>query len=125
MLKKITCGFLLTPGEAHRRTIPSLSLLLPLDRRPNACLQLRRAISIQAERSRLLEKYAIAPSAARLCWPASWRRTLFFHNIFKPKVNRLKHDLFPRRLSDHLTDVGDDKLGAIIVRLRHIKPIHP
>ena len=34
---------------------------------PNACLQLRRAISIQAEGTRLLEKYAIAPSAARLC----------------------------------------------------------
>jgi hypothetical protein len=36
----------------------------------NACLQLRRAISIQAEGTRLLEKDAIAPSAARLCYVA-------------------------------------------------------
>ena len=35
---------------------------------PNAGLQLRRAISIQAEGKKLLEKHAIAPSAARLCW---------------------------------------------------------
>jgi len=31
---------------------------------------LRRAISIQAEGKVLLEKHAIAPSAARLCWAA-------------------------------------------------------
>jgi len=37
---------------------------------PNAGLQLRRAISIQAEGIRLLEKHAIAPSAARLCCAA-------------------------------------------------------
>jgi hypothetical protein len=36
--------------------------------RANACLQLRRAISIQAEGTRLLRKHAIAPSAARLCY---------------------------------------------------------
>jgi hypothetical protein len=35
---------------------------------PNDGLQLRRAISIQAEGMKLLEKHAIAPSAARLCW---------------------------------------------------------
>jgi hypothetical protein len=35
---------------------------------PTLGLQLRRAISIQAEGARLLEKHAIAPSAARLCW---------------------------------------------------------
>src|SRR5687767_14258223 len=35
--------------------------------RPNAGLQLRRAISIQAEGKRLLENHATAPSAARLC----------------------------------------------------------
>ncbi|HUC20424.1 MAG TPA: hypothetical protein VMR98_02935, partial [Candidatus Polarisedimenticolaceae bacterium] len=34
----------------------------------NAGLQLRRAISIQAEGIRLLEDHAIAPSAARLCY---------------------------------------------------------
>jgi hypothetical protein len=32
------------------------------------CLQLRRAIGIQAEGKNLLEKHAIAPSAARLCY---------------------------------------------------------
>jgi hypothetical protein len=35
--------------------------------RPNGGLQLRRAISIQIAKERLLEKHAIAPSAARLC----------------------------------------------------------
>jgi hypothetical protein len=40
----------------------------------NAGLQLRRAISIQAEGTRLLEKHAIAPSAARLCWTAPLKR---------------------------------------------------
>jgi len=34
---------------------------------PNASLQLRRALSIRPEGKRLLEKDAIAPSAARLC----------------------------------------------------------
>jgi hypothetical protein len=38
---------------------------------PNAGLQLRRAISIQAEGMRFLENLAIAPSAARLCWAAA------------------------------------------------------
>jgi hypothetical protein len=44
----------------------------PLKKRKmsNAGLQLRRAIIIQAEGTRLLEKYAIAPSAARLCYIA-------------------------------------------------------
>ena len=34
---------------------------------PDAALQLRRAISIQAELKTLLEKNAIAPSAASAC----------------------------------------------------------
>ena len=38
---------------------------------PNAGLQLRRAISIQAEGTKLFEKHAIAPSAARLCYAAA------------------------------------------------------
>ena len=33
-------------------------------------LQLRRAISIKAEGKKFLEKYAVAPSAARLCYAA-------------------------------------------------------
>jgi hypothetical protein len=37
----------------------------------NDGLQLRRAISIQAEGQRLLEKHAVAPSAARLCSAAT------------------------------------------------------
>jgi hypothetical protein len=37
---------------------------------PKAGLQLRRAISIQAEREKLLEEHAIASSAAWLCWAA-------------------------------------------------------
>jgi hypothetical protein len=36
----------------------------------NVGLQLRRALSIRAEGRRLLEKDAIAPSAARLCYAA-------------------------------------------------------
>jgi hypothetical protein len=37
------------------------------DQQPNEGLQLRRAISIQAEGKKLFKKDAIAPSAARLC----------------------------------------------------------
>jgi hypothetical protein len=42
-------------------------ICLPTTKQSNAALQLRRAISIQAEGKKLLEKHAIAPSAARLC----------------------------------------------------------
>jgi len=51
---------------------------------PNDGLQLRRAITIQTEGTKLLEKHAIAPSAARLCWIAFdvsdllWLSTLRF-----------------------------------------------
>jgi len=38
----------------------------------NAGLQLRRAISIRPEGKSLLEKHAVAPSAARLCYVALW-----------------------------------------------------
>ena len=38
---------------------------------PNAGLQLRRAISFKLGGKRLLEKHAIAPSAARLCYAAA------------------------------------------------------
>jgi hypothetical protein len=40
-------------------------------KRANDGLQLRRAISIQAEGKKLFEKHAIAPSAARLCYAES------------------------------------------------------
>jgi hypothetical protein len=36
-----------------------------LNQPPNACLQLRRAISIRAEGKQLLQKHAVAPSAAK------------------------------------------------------------
>src|SRR5687767_11064666 len=39
--------------------------LYPSRKQHNDCLQLRRAIGIQLKRKRLLEKHAIAPSAAR------------------------------------------------------------
>jgi hypothetical protein len=41
---------------------------IEIDTQDNDGLQLRRAISIQPEGKRLLEKHAIAPSAARLCY---------------------------------------------------------
>jgi len=48
---------------------------------PSAGLLRRRAISIQAEGTRLLKKHAIAPSAARLGWARrsteTFRRALF------------------------------------------------
>jgi hypothetical protein len=43
-------------------------------KRHNGGLQLRRTISIQAEGKKLLEKHAIAPSAARLCYAAWWNQ---------------------------------------------------
>jgi hypothetical protein len=48
----------------------SLVIMIPIATKKahNDGLQLRRAISIQAEGTRLLEKHAIAPSAARLCY---------------------------------------------------------
>src|SRR5258705_2544769 len=46
---------------------------------PNDCLQLRRAISIQAEGTRLLEKHAVAPSAA-----STYRLTRFLFLFCKP-----------------------------------------
>ena len=50
--------------------------------RANDGLQLRRAISIQAEGMMLLEKHTVAPSAARLC--SASRRTkplCLFHSV--------------------------------------------
>jgi hypothetical protein len=58
------------PRRALYQTLKSRAALLVFKKgtRDNAGLQLRRAISIQAERKKLLEKHAIAPSAATLCW---------------------------------------------------------
>jgi len=56
---------------ARCASLPSLALLYWFSNsgtQDNACLQLRRAISIQAEGKRLLENHAIALSAARLCY---------------------------------------------------------
>ena len=64
----------------YRSRLPSLRFIQLSFRfyaeRHNAGLQLRRAISIQPEEIELLEKHAIAPSAARLCWIASRRKLL-------------------------------------------------
>jgi len=60
--------------------VPTASLLVS-ELEPNAGLQLRRAISIQAERKRLLEKHAIAPSAARLCCAALCGIRAFFQQV--------------------------------------------
>ena len=43
-------SFILIPGKPHVRNIAALRFLLPLNHRPNAGIQLRRAISSQAER---------------------------------------------------------------------------
>jgi len=60
--------------EANGRNAKELSIEmfdevhhLNIEKRYNDGLQLRRAISIQPEGKSLLEKHAIAPSAARLC----------------------------------------------------------
>jgi hypothetical protein len=45
----------------------SLSSIRQAEEAPNDGLQLRRAISVQGEGTNVLEKHAIAPSAARLC----------------------------------------------------------
>src|SRR6266404_3926795 len=54
----------------------------------------------------------------------SRRRTLLLYDVFKPKVSRLENDLSLGRLPDHLPDIGYHKLGSIIVRLWHIKPVN-
>src|SRR5687767_2413977 len=78
-----TPGFMLSPApQAIHRTLQAAywrndriehSALDATAKKSNAGLQLRRAISIQAEAIRLLEKHAVAPSAARLCWGAALR----------------------------------------------------
>jgi hypothetical protein len=50
-----------------RANILVLDLAGDAGKTPNDGLQLRRAILIQAEGIKLLEKDAVAPSAARLC----------------------------------------------------------
>ena len=78
---------------------------------PNDGLQLRRAISIQAEGTRLLEKNAIAPSAARLCYPAVCEKTqLLPGSIFDLVRHRSRKDLID------LVHVSDDfRTGQIII----------
>jgi hypothetical protein len=60
---------LLGKSKNHFGTPRTSTLFFPLTRFIDG-LQLRRAISIQAEGKKFLEKDAIAPSAARLCWAA-------------------------------------------------------
>jgi len=60
---------IISPLDCHTilRAVGS-SISLRVKKAHNDGLQRRRAGSIQAEGIRLLEKHAIAPSAARLCW---------------------------------------------------------
>jgi hypothetical protein len=60
-----------------------LSYPYPRMWKPNAGLQLRRAITIQAEGQRLLAKDAIAPSAARLCSAARFVNDRRPRNTFR------------------------------------------
>jgi hypothetical protein len=53
----------------------------------NTVSQLRHSVSIQSEGTRLLEKHAIAPSAARLCCVAAWKELLTFRNIIHTNLN--------------------------------------
>jgi hypothetical protein len=63
-------------------------MMLPKMKKHNAGLQLRRAISIQAEGRKLFENHAIAPSAARLCSAAQ----LFNAENGREYKRRRKHD---------------------------------
>ena len=70
----------------------------------NAWLQLRRAISIQPEGKRLLEKDAIAPSAARL-----------------GSARRRGHSVRPTYLNPsgaYFLDVGAGQTTALLLQLR-------
>ena len=68
-----------------------LSQILTKDEAPNDGLQLRRAISAQAEVMRLLENHATARSAARLCWAA---RGPTYSAIFRSQAVRGFSPLF-------------------------------
>ena len=77
--------------------------------------QLPRAISIQAEGKRLLEKHAIAPPAARLCWGDSDKRPqaqlrgllLGFKNNSTTHSQFLILVITTRRPTSELTGRGD------------------
>jgi hypothetical protein len=58
--------------------------MFPYKKKSNDGLQLRRAISIQAEETKLLEKHAIAPAAARLCWAARDKQHVYYSCLQQP-----------------------------------------
>src|SRR5687768_13817889 len=66
---------------------------------PDRGLQLRRAISIQAEGKELLEKNAIAPAAARLCYVAADASAC---NLTTPQGTVIDDLLVYRFAEDHL-----------------------
>ena len=74
---------------------------------PNDGLQLRRAIIVQAEGKRLLEKDAIAPSAARLCWIAFDVSSPLRYQCFG--LSEAPPDLRP----DHLLSLNSKKMPTI------------
>jgi hypothetical protein len=57
-----------TKEEGNNQNDFQITHIISTKRAAQTGLQLRRAIGIQAEEKRLLEKHAIAPSAARLCF---------------------------------------------------------
>jgi len=96
------------------------------EKQSNGGLQLRRAISIQAEGARPLEKDAIAPSAARLCWMSpslinllNILRDDIFHNL----VNKRRR---PNSRFDSLTfsggGVGKEFYGYRLVAINGENP---
>ena len=72
----------------------SSSIMFDTSKQSNASLQLRRAISIHLEGTKLLERHAIAPSAARLCYPPSWLKIDSFDRNFVATVG--VRDVFQR-----------------------------
>ena len=86
----------------------------------NDGLQLRRAISIRAEGKKLLEKHAIAPSAARLCWVACALMKIFD----SARLNRKPCPIFLvaehfRRFEDLHFRVNPVAKGADRLRANH------
>jgi hypothetical protein len=93
----------------------------------NAGLQLRRAISIQAEGIKLLEKHAIAPSAARLGYIARYRSiaTLIKDRAEPATLTELKYRI-PIKAVPHVpSNVGTRRTysAEILYRAAFIPPI--
>ena len=89
------------------------------EKTPNDGLQLRRAISIRADGAMLLEKHAIAPSAARLCWTASYKERDYFTTSSRLRIIKTAGATSPSKTK--ITETG--KMSQLF--LPCIKPINP